>query len=138
MTTKVQEFNKGERQVITYAQVIEELNYIAQKSGDDTAQFDTKLKDINGKTVCGFIFNGVATRMLLGHLLSKLGIVYTQHYPEPTPYKGEIHIHPEYTMLAKDLFTGWATWIMIEKRITGNRELDAKWSRVVAERVNSK
>lgn len=138
MVNKAQEFNKAEHQLITYGQVMEDLNYIAKTAGDDTAHFDIKLKDVNGKSVCGFVFNGIATGLKLSQLLGKLGIRCTHHYPEQTPYKGEIHIHPEYASMAKELFANWTSWVVVEKRITGNMEIDAKWSRVVAERVNSK
>ena len=127
MTSKTDTLNRGRQKVITYGQVMEDLNYIAKTSGEDTAYFDVKLKDPSGKKVCGFVFNGIATGLKLSQLLSKLHIKYSHYYPEPTPLKGELYIDSEYSQMAKNLFSAWSSWIIVEKRITGNKEIDAKW-----------
>ncbi|MBE6461889.1 MAG: hypothetical protein E7006_03555 [Alphaproteobacteria bacterium] len=132
MTNNTDSFSAAERKVVTYGAVMADLNYIAKTSGDDTAYFDNKLKGLDGKTVCGFVVNGIATKLKLSQLLSKLGFRFTSVHTEPSPNKAELQIHPEYAERARDLFSNWSSWIIIEQRLTGNKELDAKWSQVVA------
>lgn len=132
MTSKTDTLNRGRQKVITYGQVMEDLNYISKTSYDDTAHFDPKLKDTNNKTVGGFVFNGIATGMKLSQLLGKLGIRFIHYYPDPTPNHGELHIHPEYSQMARDLFSGWTSNMVIKRQMTGNKNLDDQWIRVVA------
>lgn len=132
MTSKAEALNRGTQQVITYGQVMEDLNYISKTSYDDRAHFDPKLKDSNNQTVGGFVFDGVSTGMKLSQLLSKLGIRFTHYYPDATPNHGELHIHPEYSKMARDLFSGWQSNMVTERQLTGNKNLDDQWLRVVA------
>ncbi len=132
MHNNTESLNKGIQKVITYGQVMNDLNYIAKTSGDDVAYFDIKLKDVNNKTVCGFVFKGLVTGLKLSQLMDKLNIKYSHYYPVPTPTQGELHIDPQDAQRAKDLFANWTSWITIERRLTGNKEIDSKWAQIVS------
>ncbi len=124
-------FNKAEKQVITYGQVISRLNNIAKQSGGDEAYFSSDLISPENKKVAGFKFSSVQQRAALCALLESLGIGFYTHYKNLDPQVGELHIAPEHTEMAKKLFDNWCSWVIIEPKITGNKELDSQWSEIV-------
>ncbi len=129
---KKDSFNAASKYVITYGDVMRDLNYISQTSGDDAAHFATDLTNIYGKRTSGFVFNGIATRLKLSQLLDKLGILYVSHFPTPDPTRGEIHIDIEFAQMASNLFANWQSCVIIEQHITGNKKTDDKWHQIVA------
>ena len=123
-------FNKAEKQVMTYGQVISRLNDIAKRSGGAEAYFSLNLIDVENKKVAGFKYSSVQQGNDLRALMESLGIrFYTLFTLDPQV--GELHIAPEHTEMAKKLFNNWGSWVTIERKITGNKELDSRWSEIV-------
>ncbi|MBQ7056119.1 MAG: hypothetical protein IJN91_04280 [Alphaproteobacteria bacterium] len=128
---KKETFNRGTKQVITYGQVISQLNNIAKQSGNDDAYFSSNLISPENKKVAGFKFSSIQQRASLCELLELLGMRFYTHYKNLDPHVGELHIAPEHTEMAKKLFDNWCSWVIIEPKITGNKELDSQWFEIV-------
>ena len=124
-------FNRAAKQVVTYGQVMSHLNNIAKQSGGDEAYFSSDLTSPENKKVAGFKFSSVQQHASLCALLELLGMRFYTYYKNLNSQVGELHIAPEHTATAKKLFDNWCSWIIIEQRITGNKELDSKWSEIV-------
>ena len=128
---KKEALNKAATKVITYGQVISRLNSIAKQSGNAEAYFSSDLiSPIHGKTV-GFKFASAQQGAELGTLLESLGMRFVRHHATLNEQVGELHIAPEHAANAKKLFDNWCSWVTIEPRITGNKELDSKRSEIV-------
>ncbi|MBR2342133.1 MAG: hypothetical protein IKA73_01570 [Alphaproteobacteria bacterium] len=132
MTEKKAAFTKATAKVMTYGQMIKELNNIAQISGADYAGFAIDLKGADGEKVAGFIFTTTQQEIMLSRLLDVLGIEHVHVRNDINSQKGELQIRPAFTKHATDLFYAWSSLITIEQRITGNAELDAQWQRIVS------
>ena len=128
---KKAEFSKAAAKVMTYGKVMQELNKISQMSGVDYAGFSKNLKDVQGNTTLGFEFDTAQQEMQLSELLDSLGIKFVHYKADIKSQKGQLHIAPEFHKLAGELFETWNSFVIIEPRITGNAEIDAKWARVV-------
>ena len=124
-------FNKAEKQVMRYSQVMSRLNNIAKQSGGDEAYFSSNLISPENKKVAGFKFSSIQQRASLCELLELLGMRFYTHYKNLNSEVGELHIAPEHTEMAKKLFDNWCSWVIIEPKITGNKELDSQWSEIV-------
>ena len=129
---KKAEFSKAAAKVMTYGKVMQELNKISQMSGVDYAGCSKNLKDVQGNTTLGFEFDTAQQEMQLSELLDSLGIKFVHYKADIKSQKGQLHIAPEFHKLAGELFETWNSFVIIEPRITGNAEIDAKWARVVA------
>ena len=129
---KKAEFSKAAAKVMTYGNVMQELNKISQMSGVDYAGFSKNLKDVQGNTTLGFEFDTAQQEMQLSELLDSLGIKFVHYKADIKSQKGQLHIAPEFHKLAGELFETWNSFVIIEPRITGNAEIDAKWARVVS------
>ncbi|MDO4423258.1 MAG: hypothetical protein Q4C08_00480 [Pseudomonadota bacterium] len=127
-----QKFEHARHRVITYGGVMEILNAIAKNSGADGASYNQNLKDFDGRSVSGFEFTTHDQATQLGKLLSDLGIKYSHAYDSIKSQAGRLEIAPADRARADELFKNWSSWVIIEPRITGNAELDAKWHRVVS------
>lgn len=125
-------FSKAAAKVMTYGKVMQELNKIAHMSGSDYAGFSKNLKDVKGNKTLGFEFDTAQQEMQLSDLLDSLGIKFVHYKADIKSQKGQLHIAPEFHKLAGELFETWNSCVIIESRITGNAEIDAKWARVVS------
>ncbi len=132
MTDKKEKFNQAASRVITYGDVISRLNDISRNAGTDTAHYNHNMKDFDGKPVSGFEFSTHELATRLGRLLSDLGIKYSNAYDGIKSTAGRLEIADSDRVRADELFKNWTSWVIIEQRITGNAELDAKWRRVVS------
>ncbi|MBR2482397.1 MAG: hypothetical protein IKB49_00720 [Alphaproteobacteria bacterium] len=132
MTEKKAAFTKATSKVVTYGELMREMNKIAQASGTDYAGFAIDLKSVDGKKVCGFEFATAQQEMALSAILDKLGIEHSHVHKDIKSQKGELHIAARHAKHATDLFYAWSSLITIEQRITGNAELDAQWQRIVS------
>ena len=124
MSNQKEQFNQAALRAITYGDVMSRLNEISRGAGANTAHYNTNLKKTDGKTVSGFEFSTHELAEKLGKLLSDLGIMYSDA-------AGRLIITDADRVRADELFYGWTSWSIIEPRITGNAEMDAKWRRVV-------
>ena len=129
---KKQQFEQAGHRVITYGSVIKKLNEIAKGAGADVASYSQNLKNATGESVSGFEFSTHELADKLGHLLSELGIKYINAYDSIKSQAGRLEIASADRAHADELFKNWSSWVIIEPRITGNAELDAKWQRVVS------
>lgn len=129
---KKQQFEQAGQRVITYGGVIKKLNDIAKGAGTDVASYSQSLKNATGETVSGFEFSTHKLAEKLGCLLSELGIKYVNAYDSIKSQAGRLEIAPTDRAHADELFKNWSSWVIVEPRITGNAELDAKWQRVVS------
>lgn len=130
--TKKDALNKAQDKVVTYGQVMSCLNNIAKNSGNSEAYFSTDLISPEKKKVTGFKFSSAQQEADLSNLLKSLKISFIHYYPTINNQVGELHIMPEHAEVAKKLFNNWSSWVIVERNITGNKELDAKWSEVVS------
>lgn len=129
---KKQKFAQAQHRVITYGGVMEILNSIAKNSGTNSASYNHNLKDFDGRPVSGFEFTTHDQAAQLGKLLSDLGIKYSHAYDSIKSQAGRLEIVSADRARADELFKNWSSWVIVEPRITGNAELDAKWYRVVS------
>lgn len=129
---KKQQLEQAGQRVITYGSVIKKLNEIAKGAGADVASYSQNLKNATGESVSGFEFSTHELADKLGHLLSELGIKYINAYDSIKSQAGRLEIASADRAHADELFKNWSSWVIIEPRITGNAELDAKWQRVVS------
>ncbi len=127
-----QNFEQARQRVITYGGVMARLNDIARNAGTDTASYSHNLTDFDGRSVSGFEFSTNDLAVRLGKLLSDLGIKYTNAHNDIQSQAGRLEIAPVDRKRADELFKNWSSWVIVEPRITGNAELDAKWQRVVS------
>lgn len=132
MDDKKQNFKRAQQRVITYGAVMNTLNTIAKRSGTDTASYNHNLKDFEGRSVSGFEFSSNELAAQLAKLLDDLGIKYSHAYDGIKSQAGRLEIAAADRTRADELFKNWSSWIIVEPRITGNAELDAKWQRVVS------
>ena len=132
MTDKKQSFAKAEKVVITYGDMIQRLNNIAKNSGTDTAHYNNHMKDFDGNPISAFEFSCPELSIKLERLLRDLNIKYSHAYDSIKSQAGRLEIAPADRARADELFKNWSSWVIIEPRITGNAELDAKWHRVVS------
>lgn len=132
MADKKSAFAKAAAKVVTYGELVREMNKIAQLSGANYAGFAVDLKSVDGRKVCGFEFETAQQEMALSAILDKLGIEHTHAHKDIKSQKGELHIATKHEKHAKDLFYAWSSLITIEQRITGNAELDAQWQHIVS------
>ncbi len=129
---KKQQYEQAGQRVITYGGVIKKLNDIAKSAGTDVASYSQSLKNATGETVSGFEFSTHKLAEKLGLLLSELGIKYVNAYDSIKSQAGRLEIASADRAHADELFKNWSSWVIVEPRITGNAELDAKWQRVVS------
>lgn len=129
---KKQQFEQAGQRVITYGGVIKKLNDIAKSAGTDVASYSQSLKNAAGENVSGFEFSTHELAEKLGLLLSELGIKYVNAYDSIKSQAGRLEIASADRAHADELFKNWSSWVIVEPRITGNAELDAKWQRVVS------
>lgn len=129
---KKQQLEQAGQRVITYGSVIKKLNEIAKGAGADVASYSQNLKNATGESVSGFEFSTHELADKLGHLLSELGIKYINAYDSIKSQAGRLEIASADRAHADELFKNWSSWVIVEPRITGNAELDAKWQRVVS------
>lgn len=125
-------FSEATEKVMTYGKVMQELNKISRMSGDDYAVFSANLKDVHGNKTLGFEFDTVQQEMQLADLLDSLGIKFAHYKADIKSQKGQLHIVPEFHKMATELFGMWSSSVIIEPRITGNAEIDARWAREVS------
>ena len=128
----MQKFNQGAGRLITYGGVISRLNKISNSAGTDTAHYNNHMKNFDGKSVSGFEFSTPELGAKLGRLLSDLGIKYSNAYDDIKSGAGRLEIAAADRAHADEIFKNWTSWVIVEQRITGNAELDAKWHRVVS------
>ena len=129
---KKQQFEQAGQRVITYGGVIKKLNDIAKSAGTDVASYSQSLKNAAGENVSGFEFSTHELAEKLGLLLSELGIKYVNAYDSIKSQAGRLEIASADRAHADELFKNWSSWVIVEPRITGNAELDAKWQLVVS------
>lgn len=132
MADKKEKFNQGKSRIITYGDVMSRLNEISKNAGTDTAHYNHNMKDFDGKPVSGFEFSTHELGVKLGRLLSDLGIKYINAYDSIKSQAGRLEIADADRARADELFDMWMSWVIVEPRITGNAELDAKWRRDVS------
>ena len=132
MADKKENFNKAASRVITYGDVMSRLNEISKNAGADVANYNRKLKNAAGDSVSAFEFSTHELGAKLGRLLSDLGIKYTTAYDSIKSTAGRLEIADADRVRADELFDMWMSWVIVEPRITGNAELDAKWRRVIS------
>ena len=124
-------FKKAEKKLLTYSEVMHNLNSLGKRLPGSFAGFSKNLVTSEGEARVGFVCSDHSIEIQLASLLETLGFKFEHYYADINNGKAELHIAPEDAKHAIDIFDGWQSNVTVEPIYTENHALIAQWSRIV-------